>query len=101
MELREAKIRSRDLDVEKPTLKEIRGNPVWLRLKRRNKEAETGRSEEKEERKEAEQLELYPKRGLMVIHSEKCSDKASESNKEKILMLQSEVFKDFLEVNTQ
>ena len=30
----------------------------------------------------------------MVIHSEKCSDKASASNKEKILMPQSELFKD-------
>ena len=33
----------------------------------------------------------------MVIHSEKCCDKASASNKEKILALQSEVFKDILE----
>ena len=72
--------------MEKPTFEEIRGNPVWLRLKRRNKEAETVRREEKEERKEDEQLELYPKEGFMVIQSEKCSDKSSASNKEKILM---------------
>ena len=35
--------------MEKPPFKEIRGNPVWLRLKRRNEEAETVRREEKDE----------------------------------------------------
>ena len=117
-------IRLYDVEVEKPKFKEIRGNPVWLRLKRRNEEAETVRREEKEERaktkrnvsagefcptkekeetkksegrKEGEQLELYPKGGLMVIHSDKCSDKVPESNREKILVSQSEVFKDTLE----
>ena len=44
-------------------------------------------------RKEGEQLELYPKGGLMVSHSDKCSDNVPESNREKILALQSEVFK--------
>ena len=44
IELREAMIRLRDVDVVKPTFKEIRGNPVWLRLKWRNEEAETVRS---------------------------------------------------------
>ena len=33
----------------------------------------------------------------MVIHSEKCSDKAPKSNKEKKLMPQSEVFKEIME----
>ena len=33
----------------------------------------------------------------MVIHSDKCSDKVPESNREKILVSQSEVFKDTLE----
>ena len=56
----------------------------------------TTKEKEEMKRKESEQLELYPKGGLMVIHSEKRSDKALESNREKILMLQSEVFKDTL-----
>ena len=57
-------------------------------------------AEEKEEtekskgRREGETIELYPKGGLMVIHSDKCSDKVPESNREKILVSQSEVFKD-------
>ena len=33
----------------------------------------------------------------MVIHSDKCSDKVPESNREKIFISQSEVFKDTLE----
>ena len=45
-----------------------------------------------EGRKEGETIELYPKGGLMVIHSDKCSDKVPESNREKIFILQSEVF---------
>ena len=41
IELREAMIRLCDVEVEKPTLKEISGNPVRMRLKWRNKEAES------------------------------------------------------------
>ena len=54
-------------------------------------------TEKSEGRKEGETIELYPKGGLMVIHSDKCSDKVPESNREKIFILQSEVFKDTLE----
>ena len=39
-----------------------------------------------QERGESETIESYPQGGLMVIYSEKCSDTASESNREKILM---------------
>ena len=55
IELSEAMIMLHDVEVEKPTFKEIRGNPVWLRLKRRNEEAETVRREEKEERAKTKQ----------------------------------------------
>ena len=58
---------------------------------------EKGEIEKNAGRGERETIELYPQGGLMVIHSEKCSDKASESNREKILMPQSEVFKNNLE----
>ena len=51
-------------------------------------------TEKSEGRRESETMELYPKGGLMVIHSDKCSDKVPESNREKILVSQSEVFKD-------
>ena len=107
IELREAMIRLCDLEVEKPTLKEIRGNPVRMQLKRRNKEAETIRrkvkrevekancnvsvrvfcpEEKKEEakkneiREEGETIELYPKEGLVTRHSDKFSDKGLENN---------------------
>ena len=78
-----------------------------MRLKRRNEEAETLRREEKEERattkqnvsagefcqtkkregrKEGEAIELYPKGGLMTIHSEKFGDKGLENNVGKSVM---------------
>ena len=53
--------------------------------------------EKSEGRKKGETIELYPKGGLMVIHSDKCSDKVPGSNREKIFISQSEVFKDTLE----
>ena len=53
--------------------------------------------EKSEGRKEGETIELYPKGGLMVIHSDKCSDKVPEGNREKISISQSKVFKDTLE----
>ena len=34
---------------------------------------------------------------VMVVHSDKCSDKVPGSNRKKIFILQSEVFKDTLE----
>ena len=49
------------------------------------------------EGKKVNRIELYPQGGLMVIHSDKCSDKEPGSNMEKIFPSQSEVFKDILE----
>ena len=44
--------------------------------------AEKEETEKNAGRRGGETIELYPKGGLMVIHSEKCSDKASESKRE-------------------
>ena len=54
-------------------------------------------AEKSEGREAGEPLELYPQEGLMVIHSDKFSDKVPGSNIEKIFPSQSEVFKDILE----
>ena len=50
-----------------------------------------------EGREEGELIELYPQRGLLVIHSDKSSDKDKESSAERILTSQHELFEDILE----
>ena len=60
-------------------------------------------AEEKEEikknegREDGELMELYPQGGLIVIHSDKSSNKDTESIAERILPSQHELFKDILE----
>ena len=54
-------------------------------------------TEKSKGREEGELIELYPQGGLMVIHSEKFSDKVPGTNMEKIFPSPSEMFKDILE----
>ena len=54
-------------------------------------------TEKSQGRKEGETIELYPKGRLMVIHSDKCSDKVPGGNRAKISISQSELSKDTLE----
>ena len=54
-------------------------------------------TEKSEGREEGELMELYPQGGLMVIHSDKSSDKDPESSAERILLSQHELFEDILE----
>ena len=57
-------------------------------------------TEKSEGREEGELIELYPKGGLMVIHSDKSSDKDKEKSAERILPSQHELFEDILEEMT-
>ena len=57
-------------------------------------------TEKNEGREEGELMELYPQGGLMIIHSEKSSDKDTESSAERILPSQHELFEDILEEKT-
>ena len=47
-----------------------------------------------EGREEGELMELYPQGGLIIIHSDKSSDKDPETGVERILPSQHELFKD-------
>ena len=54
-------------------------------------------TEKSKGREAGELMELYPQGGLMVIHSDKSSDKEQESSEERILPSQHELFKYILE----
>ena len=54
-------------------------------------------TEKSKGREEGAPIELYPQGGIMVIHSDKLSDRGPENSIEKILSSQSKVFKDSLE----
>ena len=57
-------------------------------------------TEKNKGREEGELKELYPQGGLIVIHSDKSSDKDKESSTERILPSQYELFEDILEEMT-
>ena len=53
-------------------------------------------TEKSKGREEGKPVELYPKGGLMTMHSDKSSDKGPENRIEEILPSTSKVFKDSL-----